>query len=210
MKERRSLDKLSNFENRTPYKKLMKSHHYPLNLNLKKTRSTRKIGSRNLSHNTSSNRKLLEPPGGYQEKFITRKLGPKASSSRVGAMLRASLEAQFLRNKAANKWPPSKEESSKIGKIRCNLNRSHKDLNYPQVYKQEASPPQGTYSLTLLTLFDLESRNPISGLLRLFTSTTNPFPAIVLGYAIELVTESTSSYLEYRDLTPHPKSFGQC
>ncbi|MED6213391.1 hypothetical protein PIB30_092777, partial [Stylosanthes scabra] len=33
--------------------------------------------------------------------------------------------------------------------------------------------------------------------------------AIVLGYAVELVTEDTSSYLEYRDLAPHSKSFGQ-
>ncbi|MED6194854.1 hypothetical protein PIB30_032404 [Stylosanthes scabra] len=82
-----------------------------------------------------------------------------------------SLEAQFLRNKAANKWPTSKEESSKIGKIRCNLNRSHKDLNYSQLYKQGASPPQA------------------------------------LGYAVGLVTEGTSSYLEYQDLTPHSKSF---
>ncbi|MED6138297.1 hypothetical protein PIB30_072971 [Stylosanthes scabra] len=88
-------------------------------------------------------------------------------------MLRTSLEAQFLRNKAANKWPTSKEESSKTGKIRCNLNRSHKDLNYPQLYKYRASPPQ------------------------------------VLGYAIELNTEDTSSYLEYRDLAPHSKSLGQ-
>ncbi|MED6213839.1 hypothetical protein PIB30_097296 [Stylosanthes scabra] len=95
-------------------------------------------------------------------------------------LLRTSLDAQFLRNKAANKWLTSKEESSKIGKIRCNLNRSHKDLNYPQVYKQGASPPQGTHSLTLLTLFDLESHNPISGLLGLFTSTSTPFSAIVL------------------------------
>ncbi|MED6171662.1 hypothetical protein PIB30_042829 [Stylosanthes scabra] len=37
----------------------------------------------------------------------------------------------------------------------------------------------------------------------------NPFSAIVLGYAVELVTEGTSSYLEYRDLVPHSKSFGQ-
>ncbi|MED6139478.1 hypothetical protein PIB30_084236, partial [Stylosanthes scabra] len=31
----------------------------------------------------------------------------------------------------------------------------------------------------------------------------------LLGYAVGLVTEGTSSYLEYRDLTPHSKSFGQ-
>ncbi|MED6209696.1 hypothetical protein PIB30_057219 [Stylosanthes scabra] len=105
-------------------------------------------------------------------KFITRKLSPKASSSRVGAI-------------------------------------SHKDLNYPQVYKQGASLPQGTHSLTLLTLFDLESNNLISGLLGLFTSISTPFSTIVLGYAIELVTEGTSSYLKYRDLAPHSKSFGQ-
>ncbi|MED6221531.1 hypothetical protein PIB30_055677 [Stylosanthes scabra] len=83
----------------------------------------------------------MRPPRNRQ-KSLTRKLDPKASSSRVGVMLRANLKAQFLRNKAANKWPTSKEESSKIGNIRCNLNRSHEDLNYPQLYKQGASPPQ--------------------------------------------------------------------
>ncbi|MED6176907.1 hypothetical protein PIB30_092848 [Stylosanthes scabra] len=37
----------------------------------------------------------------------------------------------------------------------------------------------------------------------------NPFSVIALGYTVELVTEGTSSYLEYRDLAPHSKSFGQ-
>ncbi|MED6134495.1 hypothetical protein PIB30_037545 [Stylosanthes scabra] len=162
----------------------MKSHHYPLThqqRNKKRLPSTLEsqkdtyypeVRSQNLIaiHQVTGNYKTTWK---ITRKFITRKLDPKASSSRVGAMLRTNLEAQFLRNKAVNKWPTSKEESSKIGKIRYNFNRSHKDLNYPQLYKQGASPPQ------------------------------------VLGYAVELVTEGTSSYLEYRDLAPHSKSFGQ-
>ncbi|MED6187826.1 hypothetical protein PIB30_080210 [Stylosanthes scabra] len=89
-------------------------------------------------------------------------------------VLRTSLEAQFLRNKAVNKWHTSKEESFKIGKIRCSLNKSHKDLNYLAIHLH-----------------------------------INPFSAIALGYAVELVTKGTSSYLEYRDLASHSKSFGQ-
>ncbi|MED6116735.1 hypothetical protein PIB30_102959, partial [Stylosanthes scabra] len=53
------------------------------------------------------------------------------------------------KNKAINKWPTSKEESLKIEKIWYNLNRSQKDLNYPQLYKQGASPPQDMHSLNL-------------------------------------------------------------
>ncbi|MED6152895.1 hypothetical protein PIB30_096307 [Stylosanthes scabra] len=53
-----------------------------------------------------------------------------------------ALRPKLLRNKATNKWPTSKEELSKIGNIRCNLNSSQEDLNYPQLYKQGASPPQ--------------------------------------------------------------------
>ncbi|MED6225341.1 hypothetical protein PIB30_092765, partial [Stylosanthes scabra] len=70
--------------------------------------------------------------------------------------------------------PQGKKESSKIGKIRYNPNRSHEDLNHLKLYKQGASPPQGTHSLTLLTLFDLESHNPIFGLLGLLIFTSTP------------------------------------
>ncbi|MED6200677.1 hypothetical protein PIB30_087601 [Stylosanthes scabra] len=113
-------------------------------------------------------------------------------------LLRTRPDAQFSRNKATNEWLTRKKESSIVGKIRYNSNRSHEDLNHLKLYKQGASPPQGTHYLTLLTLFDLESHNPISGgLLGLFTFTSTPFSAIVLGYAVELVTEGASSYLEY-------------
>ncbi|MED6151614.1 hypothetical protein PIB30_084138 [Stylosanthes scabra] len=37
----------------------------------------------------------------------------------------------------------------------------------------------------------------------------NPFLAIALSNAVELVTEGTSSFLEYRNLAPHLKSFVQ-
>ncbi|MED6112303.1 hypothetical protein PIB30_060460 [Stylosanthes scabra] len=67
------------------------------------------------------------------------------------------------------------------------VNRSPKDLNHPKLYKQEASPLQGTHSLTLLSIFDLESHNPISRLLGLLTFILTFFSAIVLGYAEELV-----------------------
>ncbi|MED6137969.1 hypothetical protein PIB30_069928 [Stylosanthes scabra] len=80
------------------------------------------------------------------------------------------------------------------------MNGSLKDLNHPKLYKQGASPLQGTHSLTLLTIFDLESHSAISGLLGLFISILISFSAIVLGYAEELVTESTSSYLDYYSL----------
>ncbi|MED6147717.1 hypothetical protein PIB30_046409 [Stylosanthes scabra] len=64
---------------------------------------------------------------------------------------------------------------------------SPKDLNHPKLYILGASPPQGTHSLTLPTIFDLESHNPISGLLGLFTFTLTSVSVIVLGYAEELV-----------------------
>ncbi|MED6128122.1 hypothetical protein PIB30_094629, partial [Stylosanthes scabra] len=67
------------------------------------------------------------------------------------------------------------------------VNRSPKDLNHPKLYKQGASPSQSTHSLTLSTIFDLESHNPISGLLGLFTFILTSLSAIVLGYAEELV-----------------------
>ncbi|MED6116456.1 hypothetical protein PIB30_100480, partial [Stylosanthes scabra] len=65
-----------------------------------------------------------------------------------------------------------------------------------------ASPPQGTHSRTLLTIFNLESHNPISGLLGLFIFILISFSAIVLGYAEELITEGTSSYLDHCSLVP--------
>ncbi|MED6184316.1 hypothetical protein PIB30_046257 [Stylosanthes scabra] len=96
-----------------------------------------------------------------------------------------------------NEWPTRKKKSSKIGKIRYNPNKSHEDLNHLKLYKKGASPPQGTHSLTLFTVFDLESHNHITGLLELFISTLISFSAIVLGYAEELVTEGTPSNLEH-------------
>ncbi|MED6111938.1 hypothetical protein PIB30_056975 [Stylosanthes scabra] len=50
-----------------------------------------------------------------------------------------------------------------------------------------ASPHQGTHSLTLLPIFDLESHNPISGLLGLFSFILTSFFVIALGYAEKLV-----------------------
>ncbi|MED6178029.1 hypothetical protein PIB30_103826, partial [Stylosanthes scabra] len=57
-------------------------------------------------------------------------------------MSQTSLDSQFSRNKAMNEWSTRKKESSKIGKIRYNPNRSYEDLNYLKLYKQGASPPQ--------------------------------------------------------------------
>ncbi|MED6153363.1 hypothetical protein PIB30_101271 [Stylosanthes scabra] len=91
-----------------------------------------------------------------------------------------------LKEKNAEVWTrycKEKQEHTEKGKA-----KSHEDLNHLKLYKQGASPPQGTHFLTLLTLFDLESRNPIYGLLGLLIFTSTPFSAIVLRYAVELVT----------------------
>ncbi|MED6222061.1 hypothetical protein PIB30_060870 [Stylosanthes scabra] len=69
------------------------------------------------------------------------------------------------------------------------LKESPKDLNHPKLYEEGASPPQDTHSLTLPTIFDQESHNPISGLLGLFTFILTSFSAIVLGYGEELVRQ---------------------
>ncbi|MED6210550.1 hypothetical protein PIB30_065150 [Stylosanthes scabra] len=83
--------------------------------------TTRKTSKR--VHNSQAWPKNLKLPSGGN--VTDQPLGPK-----------------LLRNKAANEWPTNKRESSKIGNIQCNLNRSQEDLDYPQLYKQGASPPQ--------------------------------------------------------------------
>ncbi|MED6186477.1 hypothetical protein PIB30_067013 [Stylosanthes scabra] len=202
-----------------PLKSPMKSHHYPLHVSkkrtnrfsqrkqLRKTRSNRNKRKQKATATQAIGRFKENHPEGIRK--ITSEARPKRnSSSQVGAMLRTGPEAQFSRNKAMNEWPTRKEESSKIGKIRYNPNRSHDDLNHLKLYKQGVSSPQGTHSLTLLTIFDLEPRNPISGFLGLFISTLISFSVIVLGYAEELVIEGTPSHLEHCSLVPHSKFFG--
>ncbi|MED6124348.1 hypothetical protein PIB30_058165 [Stylosanthes scabra] len=83
--------------------------------------------------------------------------------------------------------PQEKRNRLKQKRYNSIVNRSPKNLNHPKLYKQGASPSQGIHSLTLSPIFNLESHNPISRLLRLFSFILTTFNIIVLGYAEELV-----------------------
>ncbi|MED6212034.1 hypothetical protein PIB30_079309 [Stylosanthes scabra] len=108
-----------------------------------------------------SGRKAHKPPGTHPK--IALQAWSKELKLSSGAMLLTGPEAHSLENKAINEWPTRKNGSSKPGKIRYNLDRSHEDLNHPKLYKQGASPPQG-----------------------LFLHISTSFSVIALGYAGEL------------------------
>ncbi|MED6200926.1 hypothetical protein PIB30_090052 [Stylosanthes scabra] len=58
-----------------------------------------------------------------------------------GKVLVQSIQAPEWGHKAINEWRPTrKNRSSKYGKIRYNLNRSHEGLNYPKLYNRGHHP----------------------------------------------------------------------
>ncbi|MED6209598.1 hypothetical protein PIB30_056298 [Stylosanthes scabra] len=135
---------------------------------------------------SGGNRKACKSPGTHQRDCLAS-LVQRTQDPEWGQCYGPAPRLNSWKNKAINEWPKGETNHLKLDRYDTISTRSHEDLDHPKLYKQGASPPQGTHSLTLHPILDLESHKPNSGLLGLFLYTSTSFSVIALGYAGEHV-----------------------